>query len=151
MINESLTWEDHVDYIISKVKKQLGLLKRIKYLLLVSARKLLATTTIIPLLDYADIMWGDKNKTLTDGIQILQNKMAKIILDMPVHASMIEALNELEWEMMFKRRKLHRLYFMYKFVNNVFDWDFHLPQQQEVHSYHTRSKSDLFLGHLSKD
>ena len=122
MINESLTWEDHVDYITSKVKKRLGLLKRIKYLFPVSALKLLATTTILLLLDYADIVWGDKNnKTLMGGIQILQNKMEKIILDKPVHASATEALNELEWETMFKRRKLHRLHFMYKVVNNVFD------------------------------
>ena len=106
MINESLTREDHVDYVTSKVKKQLGLSKRIKYLLPVSACKLLATATILPL-DYADIVWGDKNKTLMNGIQILQNKMAKITLDKPVHASVTEALNELEWETMFKRRKPH--------------------------------------------
>ena len=68
--------------------------------------------------------------------------MAKIILDKPVYVSATEALNELEWETMFKRRKLNRLHFMYIVVNNVFDWDFHIPQQQEVHGYHTRRKSD---------
>ena len=144
MINESLNWEDHVDYITSKVKKRLGVLKRIKCLLPASARKRLATTTILPLLDYADIMWGDKNnKTFMDEIQILQTKMAKIILDKPVHASATEDLNELESETIFKRRKLHRLHFMYKVVNDVFDWDFHIPQQQKVHDYDTGKKSDL--------
>ena len=36
---------------------------------------------IIPILEYANIAWGDKNnKVLMNTIQVLQNKAAKLIL-----------------------------------------------------------------------
>ena len=37
---------------------------------------------VMPLFDYADLVWGDKhNVTLMTSSQVLQNKAAKIILD----------------------------------------------------------------------
>ena len=43
---------------------------------------------ILPLFDYADIVWGDcDNKLLMMSLQILQNKAAKVILDYPNRSS----------------------------------------------------------------
>ena len=40
------------------------------------------STMVIHILEYARIVWGDKkNKVLTDYIQVLQNKAAKLVLD----------------------------------------------------------------------
>jgi hypothetical protein len=53
---------------------------------------------ILPLLDYGDIIWGDKNNSsLMDQLQVLQNKAAKTILDAPYLSSSTEALNKLHW------------------------------------------------------
>jgi len=80
----------------SKVAKRLGVLKRIKHLLPVSARKIYATTMIIPILAYASIVWGDKNnRGLMDSIQVLQNRAAKMVLDRAPHSSSTEALSDL--------------------------------------------------------
>ena len=50
----------------------------------------------IPLLDYADITWGNKfNVTLMEKVQVLQNLAAKIVLDMPKHSSATKALDQL--------------------------------------------------------
>ena len=51
IINEKLTWCDHIDYIQSKVAKRLGMLKRIKHLLPVKSRELVFNTLIFPILD----------------------------------------------------------------------------------------------------
>ena len=51
---------------------------------------------IIPILDYADVVWGDKsNVTLMINIQLLQNSAAKVILDKIEYSSVTEALLEL--------------------------------------------------------
>ena len=48
------------------------------------ARLTIYNALILPLFDYTDIVWGDKNNTsLMDQLQILQNKAAKTILDAP--------------------------------------------------------------------
>jgi len=52
---------------------------------------------ILPLLDYSDIVWGDKhNKTLMAKVKLLQSKAGKLILDKAKHSSGTEAINELD-------------------------------------------------------
>ena len=79
-INNRLTWQDHVDQMFSKINKKLGLLKRIRYCLPLDARLLFFNSYVLPLFDYADIVWGDRgNSTLMLQLQSLHNKAAKII------------------------------------------------------------------------
>ena len=62
IINQHLTWHDHIEQLQSKIAKRLGVLKRIKHLLPVYARRIYVSTTFIPILKYASIVWGDKTK-----------------------------------------------------------------------------------------
>lgn len=74
-------------------------------------RKLYVKSTILPLLDYSDIVWGDKqNKTLMAKVQLLQNKAAKLILDKAKHPLATEAINELDWLVLSERRQQHCLF-----------------------------------------
>ena len=76
---------------------------------------------ILPLLDYSDIVWGDKhNKTLMAKVQLLQGKAAKLILGKAKHSSATEAINELDWLVLSERRRQHRLSFV------LIDWNFNL-------------------------
>jgi len=69
---------DHVDYIKNKVSQRLGVLQRIKHLLPRDTRELFVKAMVLPILDYADVTWGDKsNTTLMNKIQLLQTKAAK--------------------------------------------------------------------------
>ena len=62
---------------------------------------------VLPILDYADVTWGDKsNTTLMNKIQLLQNKAAKLILNMPKHSSATEALDLLGWDTLEKGEDL---------------------------------------------
>ena len=81
-----------VEQLQSKIAKRLGVLKRIKHLLPVYARSIYVSTVVIPVLEYASIVWGDKNnKVLMDSIQVLQNKAAKLVLDRATHSSSTQA------------------------------------------------------------
>ena len=60
---------------------------------------------VMPLFDYADLVWGDKhNVILMTSLQVLQNKAAKIILDRPLYSSAKHALAILKWVPLEKRR-----------------------------------------------
>ena len=115
VINNRLTWQDHVDQMFSKINKKLGLLKRIRYCLPLDARLLFFNSYVLPLFDYADIVWGDRdNSTLMLQLQSLHNKAAKIILDLPIGSSASVALNKLKWKTLARRRAEHRATFIYK-------------------------------------
>ena len=118
-INQYLTWHDHIDQLQSKVAKRLGVLKRIKHLLPVYARKIYVTTMVIPILEYASIVWGDKNNTvLMDSIQVLQNRAAKMVLDRAPHSSSREALADLNWMNLTTRRQMKRCLYLYNLINS---------------------------------
>ena len=115
MLSSTFTWSDHVEYISSKVNKNLGLLRRSKYYLPYNARLLFYNSLVLPICDYADLVWGDKdNVSLMKELQILQNKAAKLILDRSLHSSSTDALTVLRWLNLEERRKCHRCRYAYK-------------------------------------
>ena len=107
-LSEDLSWHDHIDNLITKINQRLGLLRRVKSYLPLEARCTLYTSLILPLLDYADIIWGDKNNAvLMNSLQILENKAAKLILDAPPLSSATDALKLLNWTPLGIRRHKH--------------------------------------------
>ena len=66
---------------------------------------------VIPILEYASIVWGDKNnKVLMDSIQVLQNKAAMLVLDRATHSSSTQALLDLNWMNLSTRRLMQRCF-----------------------------------------
>ena len=64
---------------------------------------------VLPLFDWADIVWGDRgNKSLMSDLQVLQNKAACIILDLSYRSSASAALGRLSWVNLKIRIKMHR-------------------------------------------
>jgi len=53
-------------------------------------------------------------------LQVLQNKAARLILDLPAHSSATEALKRLGWKPLTRRRLEHRAVFIYKLLNDHF-------------------------------
>ena len=99
---------------------------------------------VLPLFDYADIVWGDRgNSTLMLQLQSLHNKAAKIILDLPIGSSASEALNKLNWKTLARRRAEHRATFIYKCLNNLFSHRFNIEFNKDKHDYNTRCKNNI--------
>ena len=144
IINQNLTWEDHIEHLRNKITKKLGLLRRIKSCLPLSARITFFNSFVLPLFDYGDIIWGDRgNTTLMGELQILHNKAARIILDLPPTASASEALAKLNWKSLQRRRSEHRAIFMFKVVNKLFMHPFLCSFNSNFHNYNTRSKRNI--------
>jgi hypothetical protein len=148
IFNQSLTWHDHVDYLVKKINQRIGLMKRVKHLLPISARITLYNSLIAPLFDYGDIVWGDKNnEVLMSYLQTLQNKAAKIILNKPFYSSASEALNTLGFKILSCRRKVNRLTTVYKCINGEIDFNLleNVHSNSHIHSYNTRTKENFHL------
>ena len=89
---------------------------------------------VMPLFDYADLVWGDKhNVILMTSLQVLQNKAAKIFLtDLFIHLL---------------RMRLPllsgRCIYMYKCLNGLVEHDMNFIRRQEQHNYNTTTKLNL--------
>ena len=62
VLDENLSWKDHVEYVSSKVSRRLGLLSRIRSCLTLEASKQVYTSPLQPLFDYADVARGGKSQ-----------------------------------------------------------------------------------------
>ena len=61
-------------------------MRRVYDLLPLEPRLTLYSSLIVPVLDYSDIIFGDKdNKSLMDDLQMIQNKAAKVNLVWPIY------------------------------------------------------------------
>jgi len=84
-LHQSMSWADHIDSVCKKINQRKGLIRRVRNLLPFQARFTLYNTLILPLFDYGDLVWGDKNNlTIMSELQVLQNNAAKVLLGLPI-------------------------------------------------------------------
>ena len=109
--DQRLSWEEHIVNIATKVKKRIGILNRIKYLLPRHERIIYYNSMIKPILEYNGIIWGDKGNTvLMETLQVLQNKAANTIFNRDLHSSATQALVDLNCVSLYKRRTIDRCF-----------------------------------------
>ena len=129
---------DHVDVICMKINQRIGLIRRIRNLLRLQTRGTLYNNLILPLFDYGDVVWGDKNNdTLMSELQILPNKAAKVMLELPPRSSSTEALKRLDLKPLSTRRFLHRCTSIPKCLIGSTDFDFNFNRNHAAHSHNT--------------
>ena len=129
-----------------KFNQRLGLIRRIKFVLPIQARLTLYNSLVLPLLDYSDIVWGDKNNSiLMNNLQVLQHNAARLILDLPRYSSATEALETLEWKPLYLCRKYHHCISVFKCLNHLVDFDFNLTMISHIHSHKTRQNNNYYL------
>ena len=149
LVDECLTWNDHVDYITRKINSKLGILKRIKPCLPLPQLQLIYKSLILPHIDYCSTVWGQRFLYHTIKLDKLQNRAARIILSAAWDTPSKELLSQLNWPTITNRfqysksitvfKALHNLapsYICNKFIN-----------QGSVHNYQTRSitNNKLFI------
>ena len=141
-----MSWSEHIDSISTKINQRIGMIKRIRHLLPLYAKLTLYNCLIIPLFDYGDTVWGDKNNdTLMGQLLVLQNKAAKVLLNLPPRSSSTEALDRLDLKTLSKRRHFHRCVMMHKYLSGEIDFNFDIRRNSSFHSYQTRRSNDLHL------
>ena len=69
MVDDKLVWDQHIDYISSKITCHIGILKCIRHFITKGI-----TTVALPYLDC--IVWEQCGEILKDRLQTLQNKTA---------------------------------------------------------------------------
>ena len=74
LIDEHLTWKDHVDEVVKKISKAIGALKRVRPFISVKTALQIYHALIWPHFDYCSSVWDECNVTLCFKLQKLQNR-----------------------------------------------------------------------------
>ena len=79
IIDEKLTWKDHISLVRSKIAKTVGILYRVRHLLNRSALFILYCSLFLPYLTYCAEIWGNTYKSNIQCIFLLQKKIVRIV------------------------------------------------------------------------
>ena len=79
LINENLTWSNHITTLITKVSKNIGVIRKVSKILPSDVLYSLYNTLIKPYFEYCNIVWATNKTILFDKLFILQKKAIRII------------------------------------------------------------------------
>ena len=120
MIDEKLTWENHIEEIvIPKVLKGLRMIRTLRPILNLSQRVKVYESLVLPHFDYCSTVWGNCGSVLRGKLQKLQNRAARIITFSGYEVRSSDILSFLGWYDLETRRKNQKCSFMYKVMNDL--------------------------------
>jgi len=147
-IDNTLSWEQHIDNLCTKISPKVELLRRIKYKLGKSQLIDIYNSIVQPHIDYCITVWGYAADVHLNKIQRIQNRAARIITnnyDWSVRGLFL--VKQLGWYNIKERRDYFMALQSFKANSNL------LPEYickkftpiTEIHNVHTRSSTS---GHL---
>jgi hypothetical protein len=81
LLDECLSFNDHISYLRSKVASRLGLLSRLRGCLTTEAANKIYLSTVLPILSYCDTCFCPLGSTNRKTLERLQRRAAKIVDD----------------------------------------------------------------------
>ena len=148
ILDEYLSWKEHVSKVCTKVNKRLGLLGRIRSYLTLKAAKCVYNCLVLPVLCYTDTAWVELSVECKSRLQRLQNRTARIIVR---RDSTSEALKTLGWPNIETIRKRNKSILVYKSgLNNLVPQYLcdYFSRNRSFHSYDTRRSEDIHPSRL---
>ena len=144
LFDECITWKSHVESILSKAGKRVGMLGRIRNDLTPYCANIVYVSFVRPILEYCDTVWNCCESRNAKNMEKLQRRAARIVTRIP---DSDRAMEMMKWPSLQSRRDKN----VFKLVNKcIEEW---CPQfflnyfsfNSEVHSRVTRQSNNLHL------
>lgn len=118
-IDNTLSWQTHIDFVCRRVNTKITLLKRIIYYIDEDTKKLFYNIYILPIFDYCCTIWSNGPQKSTKKISQLQKRAAKIILNKPLKTPSDQLYKALNWLTFEERCKYHFGVLVFKSIHNM--------------------------------
>ena len=116
-LDENLTWKNHVEGISKKISSGIGALKRVRGLIDQETAIKAYKGFIEPYFSYCAPVWDGLGTTLSDRLQKLQNRAARVITRSTYDISSSYLLDELQWNPLSIERQKKKAIVMFKTLN----------------------------------
>ena len=147
ILDNKLTWADHLKYISRKVSKGIGIIKKARKVFNSETLCTLYNTLIYPYLCYCIHVWGSAALVHIQPLRVQQKRIIRIICGAPPRTSSSPLFNQLNILTIDQIYNYYVGFLMYKVVNEMtltlFD-DIFIPTST-VHSYDTRQSNSLYV------
>ena len=144
-IHENLNWTPHINNLCTKVARSIGVIKRLSDVFPNKILLMLYNALILPILSYANIVWGSGYNYAIQKLHILQKKVVRIIGDAGFRDHTPPLFKRLDIMPIFDVHSIQLGVFMYRLVNNLLPntIDYPITYNYELHGYFTRSACSI--------
>lgn len=118
LLNNRANWTHHIDYIIAKISRRIGILRSLKFKLNRQSLRTIYMTHIRSILEYCGPLWDNCTDEQSDKLESLQREAARIITGLPQYCSNENLLTECGLPLLETRRRSQRLTNFYNIVHN---------------------------------
>ena len=119
LIDENLTWSNHINAISKKISSGIGSIKRISRCVPPATLHNIYHGLVQSHFDYCSIVWGNCAKILSDKLQRLQNRAVRVLTHSSYDADANLLLKELGWDNLETRRQKLKAEMVYKSLNGL--------------------------------
>ena len=157
LVNDNLKWNDHIKYLCKKVSQICGLFCYLRHYVRQNTLLKLHNSFVRSHLLYGILTWGSTNNTVLHPLQVLQNKIVRIISNVKTNEritnnSLYKQLKILKIKDMYE---LEVFKFMHQHQHNKLPnlCNFYFTPTASIHNYNTRSTShnNLYLSSINSN
>ena len=152
LIDECLTWKNHIDCISKTVSRNIGVINKLKYSVPTRILHSLYCTLISPYLSYAILIWGNTCKSYLDKLVKLQKWAIRTVSSSHYRSHTAPLFAKHNVLTVTDMHMLELGVFMYKFFINDLPVSFknYFNRRSDVHDYPTRQLNDFNLTNNKK-
>ena len=119
-IDQFLSWDFHIENMGKKISSRIGAISRLKPLVCRDTLKSAYNSLVQTYFDYCCEVWDPIGNILSNKLQSLQNRAARIIMGYPnEHGQSNAAMAELGWKTLKERRLQSKSRLMYKITHGM--------------------------------
>lgn len=83
VFSENMLWDKHIEYLIPKLSRVVGIVCRYKNIFPISIKLLIYNSLFFSLINYCNLVWGTTGTTNLQKIFMLQKKIVRFICNVP--------------------------------------------------------------------
>ena len=146
IIDEYLTWNDHIDLLTKKIIKSTGIISKIRHFTNLNTLKLVYYALVYPYLIYGNLIWGNTYKKRLQKLMNIQKKIIRLMTFKSYTEHSEPLFNKLNILNIKKINDFLTSLFMFRFhyLNNLpkYFTDYYVTNNK-VHDHNTRNASKL--------
>ena len=148
ILSANLKWQKHVDVVLNKTSKSIGIISKVRHLLPPYLTRMLYMTLAEPYLNYCNLIWASGKKTeLLERVLKMQKKFCRLVTFSHFSAHSAPLFSQLNLLNIYSIYKYNLATYMFRIQNNLLPALGHhqFVVNSAIHEYGTRKKDDLKL------
>ena len=118
-IDENLSWTIHIEKIAKKIASGIGAIKRCRPFVNLTILETVFNALVQPYFNYCSDVWGHCNKSLSNKLQKLQNRAARILTFSSYDSSADPLFERLNWKRLDIQRQIQLITMVYKSIHGL--------------------------------